>query len=153
MQNADGSVCHYVLGNPNTATQPQQVSDVSSFAAACAAGVFAKAYTALGDSLPATQASNLLYSARLSWAWLTNNPDPAWPRLALVNGLDGGGWDTNSYWGTTNDDHRQRAFAAVELPCALVSCTETEVNGLVPFVMVKGMVREKLLPYAAEAAL
>src|ERR1035437_2631065 len=31
MQNADGSVCHYVLGNPNTVAQPQQVSDVSSF--------------------------------------------------------------------------------------------------------------------------
>lgn len=115
MQNADGSVCHYVLGNPNTAAQPQQVSDVSSFAAACAAGVFAKAYTVLGGSLPPEQASNLLYSARLSWAWLTNNPIPAWPRLARLNGMDGGGWDTNPYWGATNDDHRQRAFAAVEL--------------------------------------
>jgi endoglucanase len=115
MQNAEGSVCHYVLGNPNTVAQPQQVSDVSSFAAACAAGVFAKAYTVLGAELPPAQASNLLYSARLSWAWLTNNPNPAWPRLPLVNGVDGGGWDTNSYWGTTNDDHRQRAFAAVEL--------------------------------------
>jgi hypothetical protein len=115
MQNADGSVCHYVLGNPNTVAQPQQVSDVSSFATACAAGVFAKAYTVLGGSLPPPQASNLLNSARLSWAWLTNNPNPAWPRLPLVNGVDGGGWDTNPYWGTTNDDHRQRAFAAVEL--------------------------------------
>ena len=115
MQNADGSVCHYVMGNPNTATQIQQVSDVSSFAAASAAGVFAKAYAVLGSSLPPAQASNLLYSSRLSWAWLTNHPAPTWPRLPLTNGVDGGGWDTNPYWGTTNDDHRQRAFAAVEL--------------------------------------
>ncbi len=109
MQNADGSVCHYVLGGP------QQVSDTSSFAAACAAGVFAKAHAVMGDALPANQSSNLLYRARLSWQWLTNNPNPAWPRLPLKNGVDGGNWDTNSYWGTTLDDHRQRAFAAVEL--------------------------------------
>ncbi|MGA3144094.1 MAG: glycoside hydrolase family 9 protein [Verrucomicrobiota bacterium] len=109
MQNPDGSVCHYVLGNPD------QVSDTSSFAAACAAGAFAKAYAVLGSTLTPAQASNFLYRARLSWQWLTNNPAPAWPRLPLNNGVDGGGWDTNSYWGTTNDDHRERAFAAVEL--------------------------------------
>ena len=44
------------------------------------------------------------------------------------------------------------ALIEFEFPCALVSCTETEVSGavLVPFVNVKGMVSEKLLPYAAE---
>ena len=109
MQNADGSVCLYVMGNPD------QVSDTSSFSAACAAATFAKAYAVLGSALTGAQGSNLLYRARLSWQWLTNNPAPAWPRLPLVNGVDGGGWDTNSYWGATNDDHRERAFAAVEL--------------------------------------
>jgi len=109
MQNPDGSVCLYVLGNPD------QISDTSSFSAACAAGAFAKAYAVLGNTLISAQASNLLYRARLSWQWLTNNPAPTWPRLPLVNGVDGGGWDTNPYWGTTNDDHRERAFAAVEL--------------------------------------
>ena len=83
---------------------PDQVSDTSSFSAACAAGTFAKAYAVLGSALTPAQASNYLYCARLSWQWLTNNPAPAWPRLPLVNGVDGGGWDTNSYWGTTNDD-------------------------------------------------
>ena len=40
------------------------------------------------------------------------------------------------------------ALIDVELPCALVSTTETEVSGavLVPFAMVKGMVSKKLLP-------
>ena len=113
MQNTNGSVHHYVLANANGTAQ--QVSDVSSFAAACAAAAFAKAYVVLGSALTPSQASNLLYRARLSWQWLTNNPAPAWPRLPLVNGADGGGWDTNPYWGTTTDDHRERAFAAVEL--------------------------------------
>ena len=44
------------------------------------------------------------------------------------------------------------ALIEFELPCALVSTTETEVSGaaLVPFAMVKGMVSKKLLPNAAE---
>ena len=50
---------------------------------------------------------------------------------------------------------RQCAAALIdaELPCALVSTTETEVSELVlvPFAIVKGIVSEKLLPYAAEA--
>src|SRR5664280_241427 len=115
MQNADGSVCHYVVGNPSTATQPQQVSDISSFATACAGAACAKAYTILGPRLQATQAGDLLSRARLAWQWLTNHPSPAWPRLPLVNGADGGGWDTNPYWGTALDDARDRTFAAVEL--------------------------------------
>ena len=47
------------------------------------------------------------------------------------------------------------ALIAVELPTALVRTTETEVSEfvLVPFAMVKGMVSEKLLPYATEAEL
>jgi hypothetical protein len=45
------------------------------------------------------------------------------------------------------------ALIEFELPCELVSCTETEVSGLalVPFAMLKGMVSENWLPYAAEA--
>ena len=43
------------------------------------------------------------------------------------------------------------ALIEFELPCALVSCTETEVTGAVPLENVKGMVSENWLPYAAEA--
>jgi endoglucanase len=112
MQNADGSVHHYVRTESDGA---QHVSDTSSFAAACAAAAFAKAYVVLSNTLPSADATDLLARARLSWQWLTNNPNPAWPRLPLVGGVDGGGWDTDPYWGTTNDDHRERACAAVEL--------------------------------------
>jgi hypothetical protein len=45
------------------------------------------------------------------------------------------------------------ALAVVELPCKLVSCTETEVSGTVLPENVKGMVSKKLLPYAAEGVL
>jgi hypothetical protein len=47
------------------------------------------------------------------------------------------------------------ALTVVELPCELVSCTETEASGfvLVPFAIVKGMVSENWLPYGAEAEL
>jgi len=45
------------------------------------------------------------------------------------------------------------ALIEFELPCAFVSCTETEVSGAVLLENVNGMVSEKLLPYAAEAVL
>jgi endoglucanase len=115
MQNSDGSVCHYVLGNPNTASQTQQVSDISSFAAAAAAGVFAKAYALVGAALPPSEAADLLSRARLSWSWLQANTNMVQPRLPLQHGVDPGSDDTNSYWGDTLADKRYRAFAAVEL--------------------------------------
>lgn len=108
MQNPDGSVCAYLLGDPQ-----HLVSDIGTCPTAYAAGTFAKAYAVLGDSLPPAQASNLLASARLSWAWLTNHPNLLLPRQRLNNGVDGGGWD--SAWGSTNGDRAGRAFAAVEL--------------------------------------
>ena len=108
MQNPDGSVCAYLwLGNTHS------VSDIASCPTAYAAGTFAKAYAVMGASLPPTQASNLLASARLSWGWLTNHPNVVLPRLRLNNGVDGGGWD--SAWGSTNGDRAARAFAAVQL--------------------------------------
>jgi hypothetical protein len=42
------------------------------------------------------------------------------------------------------------ALTEFELPCELVSCTETALTGEVLLENVKGMVREKLLPYGAE---
>ena len=115
MQNADGSVNHYLMGSGDAVTATQQVSDVSSFATACAAATFAKAYAILGQSLPSDQSADLLARARLAWQWLTNNPNPAWPRLPLNDGVDGGGWDTNACWGDAWADQHERAFAAVEL--------------------------------------
>jgi endoglucanase len=113
MQNADGSVNHYIMGNPNTAAQVQQVSDVSSFATACAAGSFAKAYTVLGPSLPPAQSADLLARAQLAWSWLQNNPSMVQPRLPLQNGVDPGADDTS--WGDATFDNQCRAYAAVEL--------------------------------------
>jgi endoglucanase len=113
MQNADGSVNHYIMGNPNTAAQVQQVSDISSFATACAAGTFAKAYTVLGPWLTPAQSADLLSRAQLSWSWLQNNPNMVQPRLPLQNGVDPGADDTS--WGGTNFDSQCRAYAAVEL--------------------------------------
>jgi len=115
MQNPDGSVHHYVLGNPNTGTQPQQVSDISSFATACAAAVFAKAHAVWRDALPPAEAADLLARARLAWLWLQANPDMVQPRLPLQNGADPGADDANPYWGDALSDRRSRAFAAVEL--------------------------------------
>jgi endoglucanase len=113
MQNADGSVNHYIMGNPNTATQVQQVSDISSFAAACAAGTFAKAYAVLGSLLTPAQSADLLSRAQLSWSWLQNNTNMVQPRLPLVNGVDPGADDTS--WGGATFDSQCRAYAAVEL--------------------------------------
>jgi endoglucanase len=115
MQNTDGSVCHYVMGDPNTAAQVQKVSDISSFAAASAAAVFAKAVAVLGAAIPAAEQADLLARARLSWAWLQANTGMVQPRLPLQNGVDPGADDTNPYWGDALADRRERAFAAVEL--------------------------------------
>ena len=113
MQNADGSVNHYLLGNPDTATQPQQVSDISSFATACAAAAFAKAYVVLGPSLTSAQKTDLLNRAQLAWSWLQANTNMVQPRLPLQNGVDPGADDPS--WGDATTDARCRAFAAVEL--------------------------------------
>jgi endoglucanase len=113
MQNADGSVCHYVMGNPNTATQPQEVSDISSFATACAAAVFAKTWLVLGNTLAPADADALLARAALAWSWLQANTNMVQPRLPLVNGVDPGGDDPS--WGNAQFDSACRAFAAVEL--------------------------------------
>jgi len=115
MQNPDGSVHHYVMGDPDTASQPQRVSDISSFAAAAAAGTFAKAYAQLRPSLAPEQAADLLARARLSWSWLLLNTNMVQPRLALQNGKDPGADDTNPYWGDLPTDQRYRAYAAIEL--------------------------------------
>ncbi len=111
MQNADGSVCHYIRVQTNN--NKEQVSDISSMAAACAAGTFAKAYTALGPSLTPAQSAVLLSNALLSWSWLQANTNMEQPRLPTVNGADGGGWDAS--WGGSNFDQQCRAYAAVEL--------------------------------------
>jgi hypothetical protein len=108
MQNPDGSVCAYIMNDPQ-----HKVSDIGSCPTAYAAGTFAKAYAVLGNSLSPAQASSLLASARLAWGWLNNHPDPMLPRLRMNNGVDGGGWD--SAWGSTNGDRAARAFAAVQL--------------------------------------
>jgi hypothetical protein len=113
MQNADGSVHHYVLANPGGAALPQQVSDISSFATACAAAVFAKAHIVLGSALTPAESADLLARAQLSWSWLQANTNMVQPRLPLQNGVDPGANDTS--WGDATYDHRCRAFAAVEL--------------------------------------
>ena len=116
MQNTNGSVHHYVLGVPNTAAQPQKVSDISSFATACAAGVFAKASIGLRPYLTTAEADDLLNRARLAWSWLQANPNMVQPRLPLLaNGMDPGGDDPDPFWGDALADVRYRAFAAVEL--------------------------------------
>jgi hypothetical protein len=115
MQNADGSMHHYLAGDPNTAAQTQQISDISSFATACAAGTFAKAYSVLGATLTPDQSADLLSRARLAWAWLQANTNMVQPRLPMTNGVDPGADDTNPYWGDAVADRRERAFAAVEL--------------------------------------
>ena len=111
MQNADGSVHHYVASTANGSVQ--QVSDISSFATACAAAIFAKAYTLMGNTLTPAQSADLLARAQLSWSWLQANASMVQPRLPLQNGGDPGADDT--YWGDATYDHRCRAFAAVEL--------------------------------------
>lgn len=111
MQNTNGSVHHYLRGNPNTGVQ--QISDISSFSTACAAALFAKAYVVMGNALPPDQSADLLTRAQLAWTWLQSNPNMVQPRLQLSNGVDPGGDDTS--WGDANFDRRCRAFAAVEL--------------------------------------
>lgn len=111
MQNANGSVHHYLRGHPNTGEQ--QLSDISSFATACAAAVFAKAYVVMGGALPPTERVDLLDRAQLAWSWLQANPNVVQPRLQLSNGVDPGSDDSS--WGDANFDRRCRAFAAVEL--------------------------------------
>jgi len=113
MQNADGSVHHYVRTGPNGGAVSQQVSDISSFATAGAAAIFAKAYAILGNELDEAQKVDLLLRAQLSWAWLQAHPNMVQPRLPLQNGIDPGADDTS--WGDANYDRRCRAFAAVEL--------------------------------------
>jgi endoglucanase len=113
MQNSDGSVNHYIMGNPNSAAQVQQVSDTSSFAAACVAGTFAKAYAILSPWLTPAQSADLLSRAELSWSWLQNHPNMVQPRLPLQNGVDPGAFDTS--WGGATFDSQCRAYAAVEL--------------------------------------
>lgn len=111
MQNANGSVHHYVrAGGSGTA---QQVSDISSFATACAAAVFAKARTVMGGTLAPTESADLLARAQLAWSWLQANTNMVQPRLPLQNGVDPGADDTS--WGDATYDHRCRALAAVEL--------------------------------------
>jgi endoglucanase len=113
MQNADGSVHHYVLANPSGASLPQQVSDISSFATACAAAAFAKACALLGGVVPPAQSADWLSGAQSAWSWLQANPNMVQPRLPLQNGVDPGADDTS--WGDATFDRRCRAFAAVEL--------------------------------------
>ena len=113
MQNADGSVNNYLLGNPNSAAQPQQVSDISSFATACAAAAFAKAYVVMGNALPPDQSADLLSRSQLAWSWLQANTNLVQPRLPMTNGVDPGGDDPS--WGDAFFDKRCRAFAAVEI--------------------------------------
>jgi hypothetical protein len=114
MQNPDGSVHHYVIDSPTSGvTQVQQVSDISSFATACAAAIFAKAYVVLGNVLPPDQSTDLLARAQLAWSWLQANPNMVQPRLPLSGGVDPGGDDPS--WGDATFDARCRAFAAVEL--------------------------------------
>jgi hypothetical protein len=43
------------------------------------------------------------------------------------------------------------ALIEFELPCAFVSCTETEVSGAVLLENVNGMVSENWLPYGGSA--
>lgn len=111
MQNANGSVHHYVLANGNGTAQ--QVSDISSFATACAAAVFAKACVILGGTLAPAERADLLSRAQLAWSWLQANTNMVQPRLPLQNGADPGADDTS--WGDATFDRRCRAFAAVEL--------------------------------------
>jgi len=111
MQNPDGGECHYIRVQSNN--NKEQVSDISSMAAACAAGTFAKAYAVLGPSLTPAQSGVLLSNALLEWSWLQANTNMMQPRLPLSGGVDGGGWDTS--WGGTNFDQACRAYAAVEL--------------------------------------
>ena len=113
MQNTNGSVHHYVMDSPNGPTQPQQVSDISSFATACAAAAFAKAYVVLGKTLAPDESADLLARARLAWSWLQANPNMVQPRLPLQDRVDPGADDAS--WGDAIFDHRCRAFAAVEL--------------------------------------
>lgn len=114
MQNSDGSVHHYVIDNSSSGTtQTQQVSDISSFATACAAAVFAKAYVTLSNSLPSDESADLLARGQLAWSWLQANPNMVQPRLPLSGGVDSGADDTS--WGDATFDARCRAFAAVEL--------------------------------------
>jgi hypothetical protein len=110
MQNPDGSVQQYVRTESGAA---QQVSDISSFAAGCAAAVFAKAYVVLGTTLTPAESADLLARAQLSWSWLQTNANMVQPRLPLQNGADPGADDTS--WGDATFDRRCRAFAAVEL--------------------------------------
>ncbi len=107
----NGSECHYIRVQSNN--NKEQVSDISSMATACAAGTFAKACTILGPSLTPAQSGVLLSNALLEWSWLQANTNMMQPRLPLVSGVDGGGWDTS--WGGSNFDNQCRAYAAVEL--------------------------------------
>ncbi|MFO1477762.1 MAG: glycoside hydrolase family 9 protein [Verrucomicrobiota bacterium] len=111
MQNADGSVHQYVVTGSSGTTQ--QVSDISSFAAACAAATFAKASVVLGGALSPAENNDLITRAQLSWSWLQANTGMVQPRLPLNNGVDPGADDT--FWGDVYFDRRCRAFAAVEL--------------------------------------
>ena len=111
MQNADGSVHQYVRTGASSTNQ--QVSDISSFATACAAAVFAKAYVVLNAAVSPAESADLLARGNLSWSWLQVNTNMVQPRLPLQNGVDPGGDDTS--WGDANYDRRCRAFAAVEL--------------------------------------
>lgn len=113
MQNADGSVHHYVRTDSGGTSQPQGVSDISSFAAACAAAVFAKAHAVLGNTLDPAESADLLARAQLSWAWLQANPNMVQPRLPLQSGVDPGSDDSS--WGNATYDRRCRALSAVEL--------------------------------------
>lgn len=114
MQNPDGSVCEYIIDGPSSGTtQAQLVSDISSCGTAEAAGLFAKAYAVMGNTIPYEQSTDLLARAQLAWSWLQVHTSNAPPRLPEVNGVDGGGWDTS--WGSATFDTACRAFAAVEL--------------------------------------
>ena len=101
MQNPDGSVHHYVETGSGGAGAPQQVSDVSSFATACAAAIFAKSYAVLGDAISPAESADLLARAQLCWSWLQAHPNMV--------------WTGSSYWGDATYDRRCRTFAAVEL--------------------------------------
>ncbi len=114
MQNPDGSVHHYVIDGPSSSTtQTQLVSDISSFATACAAAIFAKAYVVLSNDLSPGDSADLLARAQLAWSWLQAHPSMVQPRLPLSGGVDPGADDTS--WGDATYDARCRAFAAVEL--------------------------------------
>ncbi len=101
MQNPDGSVHDYVVTGSGGAAGPQEISDVSSFATACAAAIFAKSYAVLSDRIVPAERADLLARAQLCWSWLQAHPNMV--------------WTGDPYWGNATYDRRCRAFAAVEL--------------------------------------